>query len=159
MTDVYYRTLVAGTGIGLQGAGITAAGIGTYTTIVEPADPSNGSRYINPYTRDFELDPSTLQLAQMPGTRQLVLLALATIQGSSTALPSLGVKMPSKIGASFVADVTASVRSALAHLTREDDPVIALESVKVERANVPGRGIVTVSYTDLASGETDEVNV
>lgn len=161
LTDArYYTTLKTSRGYGIQGAGVTAAGIGEPATIVDNPEPSDGSMYINPYTKDYELDASTGQLAQMPPVRQMVLLALSTIKGTATALPWLGISYPSKITQSFESECIASVNAALSHLTREDDPQITIDRVSVEVASgIQGRAKITVSYTDLTTGEYDAVSI
>ncbi len=145
-------------GIGMQAAGTSLAGLGVPATIVAVPEPSTGSRYLNPVTRDWEVDPATSQMAQMPSVRQRVLIALLTDRGSATASPGLGVRYPDKIGKAFEAEVRHSVRSALAHLTLEDDPVIRIDQIKVERLWT-GRILVTLTFTDLETGAPDQVQV
>jgi len=161
LTDTrYYTTLKTSRGWAIQGAGITAAGTGEPATIVDNPKPSEGSLYLNPYTKDYQLDSATGQLAQMPPVRQMVMLALSTWKGSATAVPWLGVKYPDKVGPTFVSEVGDSARSALSHLTTEDSPQITIDRVNVEIVNgVQGRVVVTVSYTDLTTGEYDAVTV
>jgi len=138
-------------GFGRQACGISAAGSGEPATIQEVADPSRGTRYLNPATGDYENDGDTGQLKQMPGTRQRVLLAIKTIRGSATANPRFGKLSPTKMGAQFEAEEEAAVRSALAHLTREDAPVIRIDDIRVTRI-ATGRSLTVLSYTDLTTG-------
>lgn len=141
-------------GAGTAPAGTSPAGIGTQALAAAAPGPAAGSRYINPLTRDYEIAAVTGQQAQMPPARQKVLIALTTLQGSSTAVPRLGINSPRKMGTGFAQAMQASVRAALAHLTRAEDPVIKLQRIDVK---IPqgGRAIITVSYIDLSTMQAD----
>ncbi len=132
-------------------------GVDTPAETAEPATGSVGSRYINPATRDYEFNESTGHLSQMPTLRQRVLLAVMTRKGSSTALPDFGISLPPKMGSTFEAEVTASVRSALIHLT-DTERVMRIDSVVVEKG-AGGRARVTISYTDTTAGTPDSVTL
>lgn len=93
----------------------------------------------------------------MPPTRQRVLLALMTVFGSSTAKPRFGLRVPDKIRSTFSAEVKSLARSALSHLTLEDARVIDISDIIVNIPR-PGTAEITISYTDLLTGETDEAN-
>ena len=91
----------------------------------------------------------------MPVTRQRVLLCLLTIRGSSSTLPDLGIRAPTKITESFEQDMRAAVQSALYVLTTVER-VVRVNSIDV--AKYPGgRALTTVNYTDLTTGEDDSV--
>lgn len=141
-------------GAGTMPAGTMPAGGATEATVAASPRASAGSRYLNPITRDYEIASDTGQQAQMPPARQRVLLALMTIKGSSTADPRFGITAPRKMGDQFVQSMQAAVRAALAHLTRNDAPVIKLQriDVKIPRG---GRAIITVSYIDLSTMQAD----
>lgn len=141
-------------GAGVMPAGTGPAGGATAATAAASPAASAGSRYLNPLTRDYEIASDTEQQAQMPPARQKVLLALMTIQGSSTAVPRLGVMSPRKMGDRFVQEQQASVMAALSHLTRQDAPVIKVQRVDVK---IPrgGRAVTTVSYIDLSTMQAD----
>lgn len=145
-------------GFGAAACGSFAFGYGAPAQVSATPTAEAGCRFINPRTRDFEVDPSTGQLAQMPHTRQRVLMAVTTAQRKATAIPGFGLRGPTKITQTFVAQTQFAYRSALAHLTREESPVISIDGIKVEVYDV-GKVLVTVSYTDLATGETDQVRV
>ncbi len=138
--------------------GTAAFALGTPAEPGAAPAPSNGSRFLNPRTRDWEIDPDTSQHAQMPAARQRVLLALLTVRGSATSAPGFGFKPPSKIGPRFEAETRNAVRVALAHLTREDAPAIEIQDIAVQKI-APGRVLLTVSYVDLATGEEDEASI
>lgn len=143
-------------GFGTMAFGTGPFGLGTPTTSTAPPDPSGaGSRYINPATRDYQQDSTTLQLAQMPGLRQRVLLAVMTLRTSSTALPTFGISIPRKVTPSFVAEVQASVRASLRQMT-EVERVIRIDGITVE-IGASGRQRVTISYTDTSAGVPDAV--
>jgi phage baseplate assembly protein W len=134
--------------------GVGPWAMGTPALAAESPERSLGSRYLNPLTRDYELSAISGNFAQMPIARQKVLLALLTPYGSSTAAPRFGLRVPSKITSRFESELRANVRSALAHLTREDGAIIEIESIMVEVVR-PGAVVLTVSYTDLTTGEPD----
>lgn len=148
----------SGSGFGSSAFGTFAFGVGVPAALTATPLPEAGSRFINPRTRDFEVDSNTEQLAQMPKTRQRVLLAVTTVRSSSTAIPGMGLAMPDRIGGAFETQTRFAYRSALAHLTREESPVIQIDDIKVEVYAV-GKVLVTISYTDLATGEPDTVAV
>lgn len=139
-------------GAGIQGAGSTPAGVGAPEAAPLPPTIDGGVRYINPATGDYELDPATGQYAQMPIIRQRVMIALLTVKRSSTVLPDLGIIRPTKMGDRFQAEMEQSVREALHQLT-DIEQVIEIDFVTVERG-AGGRARITVSYTDLTTGES-----
>ena len=145
---------VPSTGFGVMPYGFAPFGVGAPASVADAPKNSAGSRYLNPQTGDYELAGATGQQAQMPPTRQRVLLAVKTVKGSSTANPQFGFAAPRKIGTNFVAQTTASIRSAVSHLTNEDAPVIRIERIDVLRTGV-GRLVVTISYVDLLTGQVD----
>lgn len=118
-----------------------------------PPEPTKFSRYINPGTKSFQIDAETRGLAQMPGTRQRVLIALSAARGSSTVRRELGLRFGGKIGENFVNEMQGEVRHALRFLLAER--ALRLERVEVEKRSV-GRLRIIVTYTDLATGETGQ---
>lgn len=131
-------------------------GLGTPTSLTAPPTGTAGVRYLNPASRDYEVDPATGQLAQMPSIRQRVLLAVTTLFRSSTAVPTFGIKLPRKMGTTFPAEADAAVRSALRHLT-ETEALIRINSVTTERYG--GRARITVAWTDLSTGLEDRTEI
>lgn len=144
-------------GFGIYSAGLGAFGLGTPTVAPIPSTGQAGSRWINPATRDYEVDGNTRQLKQMPGTRQRVLLALMTIKGTASTAPRFGVALPTKMGTTFEAECKAATRAALAHLTSGDSPVIRINFITVERGR-SSRARITVDWTDIETGEPDQVS-
>lgn len=142
-------------GFGIDSFGLGPFGLGTPATAPDPPSGQAGSRYLNPQTKDYELDATTGQLAQMPATRQRVLLALMTKLKSATTAQKFGASMPTKMGTTFEAEVQQAVRLALFHLT-DTEPVIRIDGILVERGR-GSRARVTVSYTDIVNGESDNV--
>jgi len=130
-------------------------GLGVPETAPIPPEGPVGCRYINPATKDFEVDPDTGQLKQMPPERQQVLLALMTLARSSTApeLRNFGITMPRKMGDNFQASMVSAVRTALRDLT-DRQKVIRIDSVKVEKG-AGGRARTTVTYTITRTGKPD----
>ena len=142
-------------GFGTYAYGMSPYGLGTPATGVAPPVGAAGSRYINPQTRDYEIDPATGQQAQMPGIRQRVLLALTTVLASSTAVPGMGVRLPKKMGTTYEAEVRNAVLVALRQMI-EVEKVLRVDAIIVKRTGT-GRSSITVSYTDLTTGEADRV--
>lgn len=93
----------------------------------------------------------------MPHVRQRVLIAVLTLQGSSTALPKFGTRLPRKMGDTFEAEVSNSVKAALRQMT-DVERVMKIDGLKVERGS-GGRAQITISYTDLERNLQDSVTV
>lgn len=144
-------------GAGVQAAGSSPAGVGEPELGDATPVADGGCRYIDPATGDYGIDSSTGSFEQMPAIRQRVMIALLTARGSSTVLPDLGLTRPTKMGDRFQAEMEQAVRQALEQLT-EIEQVITLDFVSVERGN-GGRARITVSYTDLTTGEAVEQTV
>lgn len=142
-------------GFGVYPSALSPFGLGTPIPAEEPAEGPSGSRYINPATGDYEQDPVTRQLAQMPATRQRVLLAVMTLRESSSVKRDFGIRLPRKMGTTFDSEMRQSVRTALRHLT-DSDAVIRIDSIDIERARA-GRSLTTVNFTDLTTGKPDSV--
>jgi len=143
------------TGFGASAMGSAPFGIGTPAAAPDALGLSAGSRYLNPSTGDYQVDPTTEHFAQMPKTRQRVLLALLTRRNSS-AVDGFGKRVARRMGDSFEVEERANVAEALHHMT-EVEKVLRVNQVDVERG-LGGRARVTVHYTDLVSGERDFAN-
>lgn len=143
-------------GFGLMPFGTGPMGLGTPVSAEPPPDGPAGCRYLNPATKDYQVDAATGQLAQMPAVRQQVLIAITTLARSATTLDWLGVRLPRKMGDRFQGDVEVSVRAALRHLT-ETQRVIRIDRIVAERG-AGGRARITVSYTETATGKADQVS-
>lgn len=143
-------------GFGTMACGQGPFGLGTPVSAEAPPDGPAGSRFINPASGDYEIDADTRQLKQMPPTRQAVLLALKTVRGSSSALPQFGVRWPRKMGDTFEAECRSAVAAALSHLTSTNR--IRIDSVSALKG-IGGRAKVTVSFTDISTGLSDQVTI
>jgi hypothetical protein len=144
-------------GFGVYPSAVSPFGLGTPIPATPPPSGPSGTRYIDPATGDYQQDPTTRQLAQMPSTRQRVLLALKTVQKSSSVNPSFGVKPPRKMGTFFESEQRQAVRAALAHLT-DTEQVIRIDDITVERG-IKGRSRTIVAFVDLTTGKPDKVAV
>ncbi len=144
-------------GFGSAPFGSSGVGLGVPVNSTDPPDGAAGCRYINPRTGDYEVDEDTRQLKQMPATRQKVLLALKTLYGSSSILPTWGIQAPKKMGDTFEADMQAAVRAALRTLT-DVQKVIRIDNIIVQKG-AGGRSKTTVVYTDTSSGVDDRVTI
>lgn len=143
-------------GFGVYPSCVSPYGLGTPTPAEAPATGPAGCRYINPATGDYQQDPTTKQLAQMPATRQRVLLAVTTLINSSSVKRTFGIKLPRKMGTLFDSEMKQSVRSALRHLT-DDEAVIRIDGITVERGRA-GRSLTTVEWFDLETGKSDHLS-
>ncbi len=142
------------TGFGLSPAGTGAFGIGTPA---EPAAETTGTigiRWINPATRDYEVDIVTGNLKQMPSVRQQVMLAISTIRGTATPSPRFGVVLPNKMANTFESECKIACRAALAHLTSPDPPLIKIHNITVTKGR-NSRAEILIDYTDLTTGQRD----
>jgi hypothetical protein len=132
--------------------------MGAGTPVSGSAPPSGpaGCRYINPATKDYEQDPDTGQLKQMPAVRQQVLIAITTLAKSATTTDWLGIRLPRKMGDRFQAETEISVRAALRHLT-DTQKVIRIDFIRAEHGR-GGRGRITVGWRDIKTGKKDSVS-
>lgn len=122
---------------------------------IEPPDGPAGSRYLNPGSGDYELDDDTRQLKQMPALRQRVLLTIRTALGSSTALPGFGIGIPDRMGNGFERKIAERIHLAFGRMT-DTEKVMRIEQIVVAKVS-SGRAAVTLVYTDLSTGEQDQV--
>lgn len=137
-------------GLGTSPAGAFPAGYGYPTQAAEPSQSNRYTRAIDVATGDYSIDTATGGFARTTPTRQRVLLALATVAGSSTVQPLWGVGRPPKMGPQFESEVEASVRLALKPMV--DDGSVTILSVTVERG-ASSRARATVRWRDT-SGNT-----
>jgi phage baseplate assembly protein W len=145
-------------GFGTSAYGLSPFGYGTPTAAgIVPTAGAAGVRWLNSGSRDFEQDPDTLQLKQMPALRQRVLLKLLTTKGSVKINPGFGVGLPRKMGTGFEREMADAVKVAFEQET-QIEKVMRLDAVEVVKLS-SGRAQITVSYTDLTTGEEDEVTI
>ncbi len=142
-------------GFGSLGFGTGPFGLGT--PLVAPEEPTGsvGSRWINTATKDYEVDVGTNNLKQMPSVRQQVMLAITTIQTSSSMQPRFGVTLPNKMGDLFENQCKQACVAALAHLTDTDPPTIRINKITVTKGR-NSRAEILIDYTDLTTGENDQ---
>lgn len=112
-------------------------------------DQPTGSRRIDPRSKDYVLNEWG-RIRGMDDTQQLVLLAVSTDRGSS-AVRELGheLKKIDRITDNFERRVDSTFRTALEHLVSRG--MIAIHSVTVERASVPGRAFARIVWRDLVT--------
>ena len=139
--------------------GVTPYGLGTGDDAPAPPTGAWGSRYINPQTGDYARDVLTGQLQQMPPVRQRFLLRLKTKLRSSSVQPEMGVALPTKINESSQRQADDAVRQAMRQET-DVEKVAVIERVTLARdPSNSGRVLIVVSYTDLTTGQGDQVSV
>lgn len=133
---------------------ITPFGAGTPAVAVAPPEnPPAGSRFINPLTRDYERATDG-SFRRSPTVRHRLLLAVTTAFRSSSVLRDFGIRKPNKIGTGFAQQMTNAVELAAAHLVREGVMTLDGVTVVVQR---PGRAQTTIAFTDLTTGNQDEL--
>ncbi len=132
-----------------MGLGNTPFGIGTPVLAADPANQRDQkfSRYLNPNSGDYEIDPDTGGIAQMPAVRQRVLIIMKTIRGSSTSLPGLGIRLPPKIDETFELAVKNGIREAFSIMT-DIEKSLSIDGMQIKRLS-SGRIRVIFAYTDL----------
>ena len=143
-------------GFGTMSFGLTPFGLGSPQAPGEAPTGGGGVRFINPVTRDYEIDAATGQYAQMPSVRQRVMLSVGT-ELNSSGVEGFGALLPRKIGADFDAQARSTVVSALRQLI-EVEKAIRLDSVTTERGTL-GRARINISFTDLVTGESHSLTV
>jgi hypothetical protein len=141
-------------GLGLFGIGSTPFGSGTpVAATAPPSDIPEQANFLDPVTGDYVvLDDGAL--ARMPNTRHRVLMLLKTVLASAAHLPDVGLEMPTRMDQTFKQRTKGAVLFALEPIG--DD--IRIDDVTVEVTGT-GRADVTVSYTDLTTGNSDTVTV
>lgn len=144
-------------GFGLFNFGLGPFGLGSPAEPPSPPTGSVGSKWINSSTRNYEIDPGTKNLKQMPGVRQMVLLAINTVQLSAASVPRFGTRVPNKMGSTFEAECKNATRTALRHMTNLDDPLIKINFINVTKGR-NSRAEIMVDYTDLTTGDNDRVS-
>lgn len=120
-----------------------------------PLGASTVSRYINPNTKSYEVDSETGHYAQMPTVRQRVYIALASVRGSSSVLPNLGLRLGGAIDARAENRLRGEVRLAVSDMVAEG--VLRIENIDVfVNENALGRLELTLWYTDLTLGAPNQ---
>lgn len=133
----------------------TPFGSGTPATAsAPPLPPAALSRYINPGSKDYEIDPVTKQFKKMPPVRQRMLLIMATNRGSSSVLPNLGIRRPKKIDQTFDRRMRNEIRAAYRQLT-DVEKVARIDDILIDPRS-GGRPIITIVYTDLTTLTEDQ---
>lgn len=141
-------------GFGAMPFGGGPFGLATPPAPAEATTGGGGSRFIDPTSKDYGVDSATGQYAQMPPTRQQVLIALTTLFNSS-GVTNFGVRLPKRMGDTFEAECKSAVASALRHLT-EIQKVIRVDLVKIDKG-AGGRARITVQWFDLVTGQRDQL--
>ena len=113
------------------------------------------ARYINPATRQLEIDAATGHFKSMPKIRQRVLIIMMTVRGSSSAIPQFGLSHPDKIQANKIrAQMRAEVDRAF-HRMVNVERSIRIDDLVIEEGDF-GRVALTLVYTDLTTRQADQ---
>lgn len=107
----------------------------------------NGSRKIDPATRDFVIDPATGQSLGMTNAQQLVYMAFKTDLGSS-AMREIGQKLAKikRIGPSFALEVDVELRRVVQHIVDQKVIEVVGTSVQIVR---PGAARASLRFRDV----------
>lgn len=150
------------TGAGFAPAGVSPAGIGYVAPVsrdrsralTDATGRRHGSRYIDPKTKQYEVDENG-RYRGMPNVAHLVQLAFLTPRGSS-ALPNLGLAPPSGVLSNgFVPERQAAVRDALAPYVASG--LIEIVTIDVDTKRRPA--VTLVRWRDLSTLEEEETFV
>lgn len=116
-----------------------------------------GSRKIDPRTRDYVLDSTTGRILGMTNPQQLVYLAVSTTRGSS-AVQALGHELGKidRISANFTRRVDGALRAAVQHIV--DRGLIEVVAIEVQVLR-PGQGFARLRWRDTATGHEEETLV
>lgn len=142
-------------GAGRAPAGSARCGFGSPATSDAPGVAAIGeARAIDPLSRDYTFDADTGQLERMSGAAQSVYIAVATRLDRS-AVAGLGLSaMPDRKRASMRAEVSDSVRAALAHIDTIE--IVSIEFTKPAHAT---REVCRVTWRDVATQEETATDV
>lgn len=111
------------------------------------------SNWVSPASKQYEIDPDTGALAEVPPIRGRVIYCMTQVLGSSALLPDDGIEYPKRVDETFDTKVRNAVRTALRQLT-DVEKVIRIEAIVVQERGRRSRGLV--QYTDLTTGLPDE---
>lgn len=125
------------------------------TVTAPPVVPDLTAAFVDPVPRDYQLTADS-ETARMPSVRQQMLIALTTVKGSMTALPSFGISLPRKIDENVGRLVKIAVLAATKHIT---DPGRArIDDVLTQHPN-SGLLRITVIYEDLVDGGNRQLTI
>ena len=136
--------------------GVAPAGFGTGTDAPMPPSGNWGSRYVNPQTGDYAVDPETGQFQQMPSVRQRFLLRLKEKRGSSSVRPRDGIELPKKFDATTERTVDDAVRRTMRQETDVEKVARIISVTPVRDPGNTGRINVVIVYQDLTTGIVDQ---
>lgn len=117
----------------------------------------NGSRKIDPYTRDYVFDSTTGRIQGMTNAQQLVYLAVRTDKGSS-AMRALGQELMriERITSNFVRRVDDTLRAAVQHIVDRKLIVVLGTQVDIVR---PGVARARLRWRDLETGDEEATEI
>lgn len=117
----------------------------------------NGSRKIDPFTRDYVVDSTTGRPQGMTNAQQLVYLAVRTDKGSS-AMRALGQELMriQRITSNFVRRVDDTLKSAVQHIV--DRGIIQVVGTQVDIVR-PGVAKARIRWRDLETGNVEVTEI
>lgn len=132
---------------------VTPFGVGTpIDATAPPVERPTGVRYLNPVTRDYEVDNEG-EMRRMPAVRQRILIAVTQLLKSSSVEPNRGIRMPGKIGKDFTERARAAVIAATAEIVALGHATIDAVQVLVPQV---GRAVIVITFTDLTAGAAQD---
>lgn len=149
-------------GFGSQPFGSSPYGIGTPATAPEQGGAllrdtatgqTQGSRKIDPFTRDYVLDENG-RLLGVGNIKQLVQLAVSTTRGTA-AMRRLGqtLREIDRVSPNFQRRVDHALREAVQHLVNDDLIEVVGTEVEILR---PGVAFARLRWRDLETNTEDE---
>lgn len=140
-------------GVGFSAAGNSPAGYGEAESTTAAQPNLIAARYINPQTRDFEVDDDGRYLSMSP-LKQRIYLMLATNYGSAIGLPKFGSKITQikVLNDRTPGAVQSAVRDALKQLT-DVEKLIRIDRIDVEYRD--GVIFFRLLYIDLINNQID----
>ena len=141
-------------GLGILPIGPTPLGAGTPDLAPAPPDGlPDLANFFNSSAGDYVVaDDGSLE--RMPIVRHQVLMLLSTELGTAAHEPSVGLKLPKKMGRDFEQRCREAVLLALEPIGAD----IRVDGIGVKRMGT-GRAEITISFTDLTTGNSDTVTI
>lgn len=133
-------------GLGTTPLGSSAFGFSDPDAPALPAKYAGEARFIDPLTGQHYSN-GTGGFASMPQVRQQVELAFGTAFRSSTAVPTLGINIPSHITKQGVSLLEQRLRNAVQKLV--SDGKLRIEAVNI--SSVGSAFSADITYTDLTT--------
>lgn len=139
--------------IGQSACGTFPCGYGTPGAAAEAIGTTDlNALYINPNTKDFELD-DWCQFKTMSPVAQRVQLCISTALGSVQSSPTFGFKPPPKVGVNILHDVRSRVENALLPVTSDGSANLLDVQIQQDSLN-PNLVYALITFKDNTTDKT-----